>query len=227
MNILRTTIVLLILSSTAVFAQNEVKTTLDSFDEIKGFDQLRITLIKSDRNEAIITGHDTDKVKFDNDNGLLKVRMEIEKFLDGNETNVTIYHSNDLKLIDVNEGAKISSKDEIDTDYLTIRAQEGGQLDLNIDADNLDVKAVTGGIIKVYGEADNQDVLIRTGGEYRAKDLESDNVDITIVAGGEASINAEDFVNASVNAGGIVEIYGNPKQVKENKTMGGSIVLKK
>lgn len=219
--------VLLFFSGTAIFAQNEVKTTLDHFDEIKGFDQLKITLVKSNKNEAVITGHDTDKVKFDNDNGLLKVRMEIEKFLDGNETKVTIYHSSDLKLIDVNEGATITSKDEIDSDYLTIRAQEGGQLDLNIDADNLDVKAVTGGVIKAYGEADHQDILIRTGGEYHAKDLESERVDITIVAGGEATINAEDFVDASVNAGGKVEIYGNPKQVKENKTLGGSIVIRK
>ncbi len=223
----KTIFVLLFLSSIMLNAQKSIIKELGNFDEVKVYDQLSVTLIKSDKNEAEITGDDIEKVAIANENGLLKVRMEVEKFLDGNETQITIYYAGNLKLIDANEGALITAAKKIDSDHLTIKAQEGSQLDLKIDADNLNAKAVSGSIIKVYGKTNNQDILIRTGGVYNAKELASDRANVKIMAGGKAEINAKDYVNASVNAGGKIEIYGNPKQVKENKTFGGSIVIKK
>ncbi|MDY7394545.1 head GIN domain-containing protein [Aureibaculum sp. 2210JD6-5] len=218
--------VVLVLASATLFAQEATK-DLQKFNEIKGYDQLNITLVKASYNKAVITGDDIDKVAIDNKDGLLKVRMEIEKFLDGNETKVTIYHTEDLKLIDANEGATITSEDEIESNYLSLRSQEGAKINVKIDAKNVNIKAVTGGFITVNGETDNQDVLIRTGGEFHGKALESNRADVTIFAGGKAFVNAEDYVDATVNAGGTIEIFGNPKKVKEDKKLGGEIIVRK
>ena len=223
---LKVLLVIFVLASATIFAQEATK-ELQKFDEIKGYDQLNITLIKSTMNKAVITGDDIDKVAITNENGLLKIRMEVEKFLDGNETNVTIYHTEVLKLIDANEGSTITSNDEIETNYLSLRTQEGAKINVKVNTKNLIVKAVTGGFITVSGDTDNQDVLIRTGGEFHGKELESNRADVTIFAGGKAFVNAEDYVDATVNAGGRIEIFGNPEKIKENKTLGGEIITRK
>ncbi|WP_226294286.1 head GIN domain-containing protein [Aquimarina algicola] len=200
---------------------------LRSFDEIKVFDAINVTLIKSSENKAIISGKDTDKVSIVNNDGLLKVRMKIDNMLDGKETNVKIYHSETLNLVDANEKAKISSEDTIESKYLTVKAQEGAEVNLKIDTKNLNSKAVSGGEIKISGSAPNQEVIIRTGGQYNAKDLQSNRAEVTVFAGGKAFVNTKEYVDANVTAGGTVEVFGNPETIKKDKTLGGSIVMRK
>ncbi|QCX37561.1 DUF2807 domain-containing protein [Aureibaculum algae] len=219
-------IVLFMLVGASVFAQ-EATIDLQKFSQIKGYDQLKITLIKAAYNKAVITGDDIDKVAIDNQGNLLKVRMEVEKILDGNETKVTIYHTENIVMIDANEGSEITSTDEIDADYITLRTQEGASINVQVKTKNMNVKSVTGGFIRVSGTTDNQDVLIRTGGEFYGKDLESNRADVTIFAGGKAYVKAKDLVDATVNAGGTIEISGNPVKVNENKILGGKIIIKK
>lgn len=124
-----TAFLILILSGTLAFGQ---KTTmdLDKFVELKVYDRINVTLIKSSENKAIITGDDADDVNIANDNGLLKIRMEVKDFLDGDETNVELHYTEDLALIDANEGAKIVSEATLGNRFLSVRTQEGGQIRL-------------------------------------------------------------------------------------------------
>ncbi|WP_373516212.1 head GIN domain-containing protein [Pricia sp.] len=210
----------------ALSQDNDTSIDLESFDEIKVFDQINVTLVKSDKNQAVVSGDDVEKVSIGNDNGRLNIKMEIENMLDGNETNVMLYHTEALSLIDANEGAEITSEEELEAKYLTLRTQEGGKLTVKVNAKNLDSKAVTGGEIKISGTAENQEVNIRSGGQYDAKDLATDRTEITIFAGGNGTVNASEVVDANVTAGGTIEIYGNPETVNENDTFGGSIIVK-
>ena len=74
-------------------------------------------------------------------------------------------------VIDVNEDARITSKEPIKQDVLELKAQEGGELEINAEVEQLLIKAVTGGVIKSSGRADLQDVAINTGGIYEGKNL--------------------------------------------------------
>ncbi|WP_299604535.1 head GIN domain-containing protein [uncultured Aquimarina sp.] len=219
-------IYMFLLSPMMMFAQ---KTTVElaAFDELKVYDAINVTLIKAAENKAVITGDDVDQVAIVSKNGRVKVKMEIDNILDGKDTNVTIYHTEDLALIDANENSVITSNSTIESKYITIRAQEGAEIDLKVNAINLDSKAVSGGKISISGDVPNQDVLVRTGGKYFAKKLSAEQTDVTVLAGGKAYINSDEYVDASVTAGGIIEIYGNPEKVKQDKTLGGSIVIRK
>ncbi|WP_299894227.1 head GIN domain-containing protein [uncultured Aquimarina sp.] len=219
-------IYMFLLSPMMMFAQ---KTTVElaAFDELKVYDAINVTLIKAAENKAVITGDDVDQVAIVSKNGRVKVKMEIDNILDGKDTNVTIYHTEDLALIDANENSVITSNSTIESKYITIRAQEGAEIDLKVNAKNLDSKAVSGGKISISGDVPNQDVLVRTGGKYFAKKLSAEQTDVTVLAGGKAYINSDEYVDASVTAGGIIEIYGNPEKVKQDKTLGGSIVIRK
>ncbi len=221
------TFFMLVLVTTWVKAQNNSTTVeLDPFTEIKAFDQLNVTLIKSDQNRAVITGDDQDKVSLTFKDGLLKMRMEIDNFLDGNETFVDLYYSDNLTLVDANEGAKLTTKDKLVAPYLTLRSQEGAEVNATVDTRNLHTKAVTGGKIRVAGTATNQEINIRSGGDFYGKELNASQTDVTVFAGGKAILNTDEFVDANVTAGGTIEIYGNPETVKEDKTLGGQIVVR-
>lgn len=196
---------------------------LQSFNEIKGFDGISIELIKSTENKAEISGANTSKVAIVNNNGTLKVRMNIDKIFSGYRTFVKVYYSGDLKVIDVNEDALIYSDDMLVQDILDVRAQEGGELQLNCQVEQLLAKAVTGGDIIIKGFTDNQDIIINTGGKYKGEAFKSKFTTIRVNAGGSASIYATKYVKADVKAGGTVQVYGDPEKMDEKTVFGGKI----
>jgi len=205
-------------------AQNEeIIQSLEKFTEIKGFDGLSINLIKSDENKAVITGTNTQKVAIVNNKGVLKIRMQISKLFSGYRTFIDLYYTEPLVVIDVNEDAKITSKDTIKQDILELKAQEGGELVINAEVEQMLIKSVTGGIITTRGMANLQDVNINTGGIYKGEDLKTKFSTINVNAGSNASIYATDYVKVTVKAGGEVLVYGNPIKMDEKTVFGGKV----
>ncbi|TFG73088.1 MAG: DUF2807 domain-containing protein, partial [Flavobacteriales bacterium] len=78
-------------------AQNGTITiALDKFNEIKAFDGLSVKLIKSNENKAVITGANTNKVSVVNNEGILKLRMQLDKIFSGYRTFVDVYYTGNL-----------------------------------------------------------------------------------------------------------------------------------
>lgn len=215
---------LILLSFQGLFSQEEnITHQLEGFTELKGFDGLSINLIKSDVNKAVITGVNTKKVAVVNNSGVLKFRMEIDKIFSGYRTFIDLYHTEEIKVIDVNEDARIVSEEPIVQDVLELKAQEGGELTLTCQTEQLLVKSVTGGEIITKGFSDNQDVIINTGGIYDGKDFKTKFTTVSVNAGGNAEIYATDYVKANVKAGGEVLVYGNPLKMDEKAVFGGKV----
>ena len=201
----------------------KISKALDGFREIKAFDGISVNLIKSDVNKAVITGANTDKVAIVNNDGVLKLRMEVTKIFSGYRTFVDLYYTDKLIVIDVNEDAKITSQDVIKQDVLELKAQEGGELDINAEVEQMLIKTVTGGVIETTGSSDLQDVAINTGGIYEGKDFKTKFSTVNVNAGSKAEIYASDYVKATVKAGGEVLVYGNPTKMDEKTVFGGKI----
>lgn len=217
-------VLLLLFSFHALYAQEEkITQELEKFTVVKGFDGLSINLIKSDVNKAVITGVNTKKVAIVNNTGVLKLRMEIDKIFSGYRTFIDLYHTEELKIIDVNEDARISCEEPFIQSVLELKAQEGGELVVNCQTEQLLIKAITGGEIAVTGFSNNQDVIINTGGIYNGKAFKTKYTTITVNAGGNAEIYATEYVKANVKAGGEVLVYGNPLKMDEKTVFGGKI----
>ncbi len=196
---------------------------LRAFTEVKGFDGISINLIKSNENKAVISGANTQKVSIVNNKGKLKIRMNIDKIFSGYRTFINLYFTDELKIIDVNEDARISSAEVFEQDILELKAQEGGELELNCHTEQLLVKAVTGGTIITTGFTDNQDIKINTGGTYKGSLFKSKFTTVSVNAGGNASLYATKYVKADVKAGGLVQVYGDPEKMDEKTVFGGKI----
>lgn len=215
------TIALLVVTS-ILTAQNPKEKGVGDFSEVKVYDLIEVNLIKSDTNSVEITGEDIEDVEVINKNGKLKIRMKLDKIFNGDKTFVAVYYT-ELKVIDGNEGAFISSNELITQDYIELRAQEGARLKIGLDVDKVEVRAVTGGIIETRGKAVSQDITLNTGGIYEGKSFETKNTTVNIKAAGEADVHASKQVNAKVLAGGDVFIYGNPENIQEKTTFGGRV----
>jgi len=217
-------IILLLFLFQITSGQNEkITQELQQFTEVKGFDGISINLIKSNTNKAVITGANTKKVAIVNKNGKLKIRMEIDKIFSGYRTFIDLYFSEELKVIDVNEDARITSESTFAQDILELKAQESGELELDCQTEQLLIKAITGGKVITKGFTDNQDIIINTGGAYYGSELKSKFATISVNAGGTAELYATKYVKADVKAGGLVKVYGDPEKMDEKTVFGGKI----
>ena len=112
-------IAVLVFASGILQSQDEkINRGLEQFRELKVFDGISVNLIKSNENKAVISGANTTKVAIVNNSGVLKIRMEIDKIFSGYRTFVDLYYSGTLVVIDVNEDARISSRETLQQDVL-------------------------------------------------------------------------------------------------------------
>lgn len=205
------------------FAQTTV--VLKDFDDVKVFDKLSVILISSNETKAVITGPEQSKVEIVNKNGRLKIRMPLTKLLSGDEAKVTLYFKK-IHTIDANEGSVVTCADIFKQTSLELNTQEGAKITVALDVDKTTIKAVSGGIVTLTGKAVTQSISVNSGGIINAKELVSSQTTVSVSAGGSADVNATTLVDAKVNMGGTIFIYGKPKEIKQETLMGGSIIEK-
>ena len=121
------------------FAQ--VTKDLGEFDSVKVYDKLNVKLVESAENKIIIKGARESEVEIVNKKGILKIRMPFPKLLSGNDLDITLYYKK-LELIDVNEGAAVSSSEAIKATSFKVSAQEGATINVKLDVDKLKVSSV-------------------------------------------------------------------------------------
>lgn len=218
----RLIILVTILLSAVVNAQNPIEKSIGEFTELKVYDLIEVELVKSNEYKVIITGNNNEDVLINNKNGTLKIKMNINKLFDGNKTKVVLYYKT-VDIIDANEGAKVYSKDAIKQYEIDLRAQEGGRIEVSVNVEYINIKAVTGGVIRTSGDSQSQKVALLTGGIYNGESLETTKTEVSINASGEAHVNASKIVDVKIRAGGDVFIYGNPETVNESTVLGGRI----
>jgi hypothetical protein len=207
---------------TGLTAQGIVDREVGEFREIKVFDLIEVNLIKSDENRILIKGRNTQDINFVNKDGVLKLRMPLEKKFQGEDTFIEVYYT-DLRIIDANEGARIIGNEQLVQDRIELRAQEGAQIEIGLSVQDARIRAVTGGIVTASGIATNQVITLNTGGIFEGRDLKTDYTGIRVSTGGEAELFASKEVDIQIRAGGDVRVYGDPQSVNKDTMMGGRI----
>ena len=211
----------LLLVSSVAFSQ--VEKQLGEFTKVTTFDQIDLQLVKGNENKIIIQGSDAKEVEVVNKNGELKIRMPLTKLLQGDNISVILYYTK-LEALEANEGSRIASSELLRSHGFEIIIKEGAQMTLNnVEFSDLNVRISNGSILEIKGTARVTDILVNSGAKFEAKNLTTLNTTITANAGGEATINALDFVDAKVRAGGNILIYGKPKEINQKVIAGGSI----
>ena len=208
--------------SAITFGQDPITKNVGDFTEVKVYDRIVVNLVKSDENKVVVSGADASQVEVINKDGKLKISMEFDLIFDGNHTFVNVFYNN-LKIIDGNEGAEITSNELIEQDEVEIKMQEGARIKVGLKVRNAIMRAVTGGVIEATGMGTSQDVTVNTGGIYEGRDFETEEAKVFVQAGGEVEVYASKKADITIRAGGDVDVYGNPAEVKRRRTFGGRI----
>lgn len=203
-------------------AQRTIDTEVGEFNEVKVFDLIEVNLIQSDENKILIKGRNVDDIKWANKDGVLKLRMQLDKKFTGEDTFIEVYYTA-IDVIDANEGAQITCNEMISKNKIELRAQEGARINIGMNVSVAEFRAVTGGIIEASGLAENQSIVLNTGGVFEGKDLRTSIAEVKISAGGEAEVYASDRIDVNVKAGGDVTVYGQPKKINKKTFVGGRV----
>lgn len=216
-------VLLFVWFSHLAIAQFDIEKNIGDFHEIKVYDLIEVTLIKSDENKIRIKGQNAQDIVLVSKGGVLKIRMQLEKKFQGENTLVEVLYK-DLEVVDGNEGAQITFNELMSQTALTLKVQEGAQIRAGVAVDYLETKAVTGGIVTINGTAKVHEVQMNTGAILEAKKLKTQITNIKVTAGGDASIYASKRADVQVRAGGDVEVYGNPEDFMKKQFAGGRII---
>jgi hypothetical protein len=205
-----------------IMAQNTITSNLGDFNEIKVYRGITVNLVKSGEQKIVIEGEKSSDVVVKNINGVLKITMAIIQTFTTKDVNITVYYKN-LDILDSNEGSVITSKETLTQDRLTVKSQEGGQIDITVKVKTIDVKSISGGIVKLSGNSENQNVIINLGGIYKGENLITDRANISASTGAICTVNVTKFVDADAKIGAIVTVLGNPAEILKAESLGGYV----
>ena len=208
-------------------AQTKVTKNLGDFTILKVYNGIELELIKSTEQKLEITGKKSEIVKIKNVNNTLKISLPFSLKPENNAANgevlVKLYYSNNIDIVDANEGATITGK-EIEQDKLEVNVQERAFINLVVKVKHLEVRASSGGIIKLSGTTKNQTVDVDLYGIYNGFNLvNKSNTIVKAGTGAKAEVFAGETLNAKVSFGGSIFYKGNPEVIKDKKVIGGII----
>ena len=204
------------------FSQNQTNRDPGDFHKLQTYDLLKVNLIKSNENKAVISGKHTGSVVIKNKNGELKVRMGIEKRLSGSETKVDLYYKN-IYRIEAKEGSFVFSKDTIIEPSLFIKSESGARVSLKVNTSDLVSRALSGGKITLTGAARHNKIDAYTGGRVNVKNLTTQTTKVFIKAGGVVDVYATALLELDLKAGGEANVYHKTSKIVEKITLGGVV----
>ncbi|QDP85995.1 DUF2807 domain-containing protein [Chryseobacterium sp. SNU WT5] len=192
------------------------------FSSLKVYDKINVVIIPSTESKVEAENADVETV---NKNGELKIRMTPTKIMQGHQVSVMVYYQS-LNDIQASQGSSVTNKNTLKSSMLSLTANEGSQINLDINTGKLNVKTNSGGEVVVKGNAEHQDIIVNTGGIFNGQTLESKSATVTSNAGGIAEVFATESVSATTRAGGVIDVYGDPDERKYKNVIGGKINFK-
>jgi hypothetical protein len=129
----------------------------------------------------------------------------------------------ELEKIYVGGACKLRSDDPLISDKMLFDISGAADIDLALDVSSLQTKVSGAANIKFNGRAKKHNVRLSGASNIRAEELRSDNTDISLSGAGSAHIYASEKLEAALSGVGSIRYYGEPNNIKINKSGIGSI----
>jgi hypothetical protein len=157
----------------------------------------------------------------DIENGTLVIHSDYNSFTDVT-MNVTVKMPT-IKKIEANSGTTVQSQNTLVGDDISVDADGGSSVTLDLESDRVTAEADSGSSVKLRGKALSFTVSADGGSEIDADGLLAN--DISANASSGSSINVQPAVNLTARAasGSNITYRGNPKNVTEDEDSSGSI----
>ncbi|MDN5203818.1 head GIN domain-containing protein [Fulvivirgaceae bacterium BMA10] len=210
--------------STAVHSQSRDSRKLISFDRIKVFGNINVTLQEGTKEKAEIRvrGLSTEKVITYVSQGLLKVKLQDGNFKDVNIDVLITYR--ELREITASASAYIQSKSIIKGDKLEVGAGSAGNIVLKVDLNAIDITADTGARIDISGSTKRQNSKVTLGAQLDASKLDCNEAFVKSNTGGQIFLRANKHIDAVAATGAQILYRGNPEYRNVKSSLGGEVI---
>ncbi len=216
------TFLFILMGAISLMAQKEY--SLEDFDELVVTGNVELTLVKGNTNKIsfkVENGEKEDLYAGVN-RGELKIKLNDGLYKNKEKAYVTLTYTT-LRSIKTHAGSYVSSNDPITIDQLIVKARSGSHLELEINVNAVQGGAFEGGILELHGTTVAQKINANTGGIYKGFDLESEKAYVKASTGGIIKVFASQKLDARASLGGEVDYKGNPTELSQSKSLGGSI----
>ena len=212
--------------TSSIYSQDTIRKALGDYTTLKVFNGIDVELVKSDKQEIVITGEKANKVNVKNTRNILKLYLPFPEALANGKVKIVVYYSKNIAIIDANEGASITAKG-FKQPQIEIKSQEMAFINMVVETQYLTIKAVTGGVVKLTGSTKNQNIEVNNSGVYHGYNLKVENTTyIRAALGGKGEVNSGETLDAKVSFGGTIFYKGAPQVLKNKKVLGGTIEAK-
>lgn len=142
----------------------------------------------------------------------------------GSHKKIAIYVSaKDLNEVGITGSGDVYFKDGIRSDALKLHVSGSGDVLGKVDVKTLECNISGSGDMKLGGHAENAVVSLSGSGDFSARDLITDNTSVRVSGSGDASIYANNSVEAHVSGSGDVTYSGAAKNIISKKSGTGDI----
>ena len=206
-------------------AQEKRIVIISPFSALKIFSGLEVQLIPSEDNKVIVYGDYQQSVIVQQKGSILKIKQSITSLITQEFSFVEIYFSQPTYHITANQRSKITVKQPLEQEEITLKVREGSKVALEIESQRIKGNVATGGRLTLEGTTKTLELKINSGGSCEAEKLKAEIVTTYVVAGGVAYVNAKDQLEAKVTGGGIVRVFSKPRKQTTQTTLGGKIIV--
>jgi hypothetical protein len=211
------------LSPDILNAQNKVVREIDSFDQVKVADNLKVVFKKSDKEKVTIVadGIGYDKIVTESSGRVLTI-----KFKTG------IYKNTDVQIeveyvkirsVDASNQVDVKFLEPLTGEQLELKATGGAVINVKVETEVLKASLNNGGRIEISGTADLQEVDVSLTGKYNAYELETQNGFVKSNTNASAVVWVVNKLEASAGSKAEVKYRGKPAEVKSSTNLGGKI----
>ena len=198
---------------------------ISPFINLKVYSGIQIELISSDSDSLVIKTETPEEVVSVLKGSTLKLRLGLEYLLQKTKTEIEIYHSQPIDLIDLSQGSQLKSKGTIEQTSLSLILQEGSKAEVNLKLEKLSAKVQSGSKLFPTGFAKNILISSTSGATCEADQLLSEQADVKASLGSVVYVNASQLVDAKASVNATVRVHGSPAKLVTKESVGGKVIV--
>lgn len=215
--------IIILLSSPADVVQNKEERKLDSFNEIKVGQAIKVYLHKSGEEKVVIESSNVDPEEVETrvENRRLKISLSGNRYRNI-DVRVDVYYRS-LTSISASSASSIHSEGIIKGDDLKISVSSAASVKVKLDVNTLEVDASSSGDTKIAGKAHEVEIDVSSAGGVNAYDLLAEMADVNASSAGSVRVHVTKTLKAHASSGGSIRYKGSPGRTHTNSSSGGSV----
>ena len=219
----------IIVFSGHVIAQKNNRIDIGDFEKINTYAGIELNIIKAKENKIILSSRNKDnsifiyKIK----NGILKLKVGLDKKLRLGNIKVDLYYKNEIHGINLYQGSNAILEDTLNQTNLNVKVNEGSSFKGKINNKKLNIQISSGGEVLLSGKSSVSYIQANTGGVCFVEEVSTEQTTIRANTGSIVHANATVLIDAKASTGAIIRVHGNPIKTISKTALGGSIIKMK